>query len=61
MEKTFKSQVSRIGERQDRNPLLDSAAKDWTEIFTALDKTGVPDEFLSPSDRVRDPAQERTL
>jgi hypothetical protein len=29
------------------------------EIFVALDKAGVPEDFLSPSERAQEPSQER--
>jgi hypothetical protein len=29
------------------------------EIFTALDKAGTPEDFLSPAERAQEPSQER--
>ncbi|WP_263358743.1 antitoxin [Acidicapsa ligni] len=39
--------------------ILSQAPGSWDEIFTALDQVGVPDEFLTPSDRGQVPPQER--
>jgi len=47
-----------------RNPkngdlILSQAASSLAEIFAALDKLGVPDDFLTPADRAQSPAQKR--
>jgi antitoxin VapB len=47
-----------------RNPqngdlILSQAPGSWDEIFAALDKAGVPDDFLTPSDRAQIAPQER--
>jgi len=47
-----------------RNPkngdlILSQAANSLAEIFAALDKLGVPDDFLTPADRAQSPAQKR--
>jgi antitoxin VapB len=39
--------------------LILSQAPSWEEIFAALDKAGVPDDFLTPEDRAQVPPQER--
>ena len=39
--------------------ILSQAANSLAEIFAALDKLGVPDDFLTPSDRAQSPAQKR--
>jgi antitoxin VapB len=40
--------------------ILSQAASNLAEIFAALDKLGVPDDFLTPSDRAQGPAQKRS-
>lgn len=47
-----------------RNPktgdlILSPVPRSWDEIFAALDKIGVPDDFLSPEERAQMPPQER--
>jgi antitoxin VapB len=39
--------------------ILSQAPGSWEEIFSALDQVGVPDDFLTPSDRAQVPPQER--
>ena len=39
--------------------ILSQAASSLAEIFAALDKLGVPDDFLTPADRAQSPAQKR--
>jgi antitoxin VapB len=39
--------------------ILSQAPAGLAEIFDALDEVGVPDDFLSPSDRAQGPPQER--
>jgi len=39
--------------------ILSQAPGSWEEIFAALDKAGVPDDFLTPSDRAQTPPQKR--
>ncbi len=39
--------------------VLSQAPGSWEEIFAALDNVGVPDDFLTPSDRAQGPPQER--
>jgi antitoxin VapB len=39
--------------------ILSQSASNLAEIFAALDKLGVPDDFLTPSDRAQGPAQKR--
>jgi len=39
--------------------ILSQAANSLAEIFAALDKLGVPDDFLTPADRAQSPAQKR--
>lgn len=41
--------------------ILSEAPGSWEDIFAALDKAGVPDDFLTPSDRAQMPPQERPL
>ena len=39
--------------------VLSEHARDLADIFAALDKIGVPDDFLSPAERAQTPPQER--
>lgn len=39
--------------------ILSQSPGSLQEIFAALDQLGVPDDFLSPSDRAQTPPQER--
>jgi len=39
--------------------ILSQAPGNWEEIFAALDRAGVPDDFLTPEDRAEVPPQER--
>ena len=39
--------------------ILSQSPGSLQDIFAALDQLGVPDDFLSPSDRVQEPPQER--
>jgi antitoxin VapB len=39
--------------------ILSQAPGSFAEIFEALDNVGVPDDFLTPSDRAQVPPQER--
>ncbi len=39
--------------------ILSQAPSGLAEIFAALDRVGVPDDFLTPSDRAQGPPQER--
>lgn len=39
--------------------ILSQSPGSLQEIFAALDELGVPDDFLSPSDRAQTPPQER--
>lgn len=40
--------------------ILSQSPGSLQEIFTALDQFGVPDDFLSPSERAQEPPQERS-
>ena len=40
--------------------ILSQAPTNLADVFAALDLLGVPDDFLSPSDRAQPPLQERT-
>ena len=40
--------------------ILSQSPGSLQEIFTALDQFGVPDDFLSPSERSQEPPQERS-
>lgn len=39
--------------------ILSQAPMGLAEIFAELDRIGVPDDFLSPSERAQEPPQER--
>ena len=39
--------------------ILSQSPGSLQEIFAALDELGIPDDFLSPSDRAQTPPQER--
>ena len=39
--------------------ILSQSSGSWQEIFAALDHLGVPDDFLSSSERAQEPPQER--
>lgn len=39
--------------------ILSQAPGGWEDIFAALDKAGVPEDFLTPQDRAQVPSQER--
>jgi len=39
--------------------ILSQSPSSLAEIFAALDKLGVPDDFLTPSDRAQEVPQER--
>lgn len=45
---------------QNGDVILSQGPTGLAEIFAALDTLGVPEDFLSPSDRVQPPTQERT-
>ena len=40
--------------------ILSQAPTNLADIFAALDQVGVPDDFLSPTERAQPPIQERT-
>jgi antitoxin VapB len=45
---------------QNGDVILSQGPTSLRDILAALDKLGVPDDFLSPSDRAQLPSQERT-
>jgi len=48
--------------RDERNGdlILSQSPMSLAEIFAALDRLGVPDDFMNPEDRDREPPQERS-
>jgi hypothetical protein len=60
LDKTIKPQQATQGpDSQSEDPIVPTAPNGWADIFAALDKAGVPEDFLSPSERAQEPPQER--
>jgi hypothetical protein len=60
MDKTIKPQQGiQEPDSQSEDLIVPRAPKRWGDIFAALDKAGVPEDFLSPSERAQEPPQER--
>ena len=58
----FRFSTSEVYIRRDPNSgnlILSQAPTSLEDIFTALDELGVPEDFLSPSDRAQGLPQER--
>jgi len=60
MDKIIKPQLGMQGsDCPSENLIVPKDPKNLKDIFAALDKAGVPQDFLSPSERAQEPPQER--
>jgi hypothetical protein len=60
MDQTIKPQQDLQGsDSPSENLTVPTTPKNWKDIFAALDKAGVPQDFLSPSERAQEPPPER--
>jgi hypothetical protein len=61
MDKTIKPQKGIEEPRsQSEDLIVPRAPIRWADIFAALDKAGVPEDFLSQSERAQEPPYERS-